>query len=175
MQIQVRTEDCSAQRTPLLVVSQSSALVGGAVRRSRTWLLDRLLWATLCADKIPWAQPGVALSNKEEGWRRDRERSHVLNAVKFNTRKCNTSFVLFFLFYLGYFDATVLFLSLVCGGIVVPGAVVVDQLPVPLGYTCLNERQENGYLCWWPDVKCLSFLIVSWAKTCFFSLASRCG
>lgn len=54
----------------------------------------------------------------------------------------------FFWFYLGYFDSPVLFLGLVRGGIVVPGAVIVDQLPVPLSYTCLSERQENRYLCW---------------------------
>lgn len=48
---------------------------GCARQLSPTWLLDRLLWATLCADKMPWAQPGVARSSKVEGWREDREKN----------------------------------------------------------------------------------------------------
>lgn len=47
------------------------------------------------------------------------------------------------LFYLGNFNAPILFLGLVCGGIVVPGAVVIDQLPVPLSYTCLNKKGKR--------------------------------
>lgn len=46
-------------------------LVRRAVGLLCTWFLDRLLWATLCADKIPWAQPGVARSSKVEGWREE--------------------------------------------------------------------------------------------------------
>lgn len=49
-----------------------------------------------------------------------------------------------YLFYLGNFNAPILFLGLVGGGIVVPGTVVINQLPVPLGYTCLNKRKEEG-------------------------------
>lgn len=40
--------------------------------------------------------------------------------------------------YLGNFDAPVLFLGLMCGGIVVSGTVVIDQLPVSLCNTCLG-------------------------------------
>lgn len=49
---------------------QSTAIVGKQSEMSEycTWFRDRLLWATLCADRSPWAQPGVALSNKDEGW-----------------------------------------------------------------------------------------------------------
>lgn len=34
-----------------------------------TWFLERLLWAMLWADRMPWAQTGVALSNRDAGWR----------------------------------------------------------------------------------------------------------
>lgn len=47
------------------------------------------------------------------------------------------------LFYLGNFNAPVLFLGLVRGGIVVPGTVKIDQLPVPLRYTCLNKKKKR--------------------------------
>ena len=49
------------------------------------------------------------------------------------------------LFYLGNFNAPVLFLGLVCGSIVVPGTVIIDQLPVPLSNTCLNKKRSMCY------------------------------
>lgn len=44
------------------------------------------------------------------------------------------------LIYLCNFNAPVLFLGLVRSSIVVPGAVVINQFPVPLSYTSLNEK-----------------------------------
>lgn len=48
-----------------------------------------------------------------------------------------------YLFYLGNFNAPIFFLGLVRGGIVVPGTVIIDQLPVPLSYTGLNKRKRG--------------------------------
>lgn len=47
-----------------------------------------------------------------------------------------------YLIYLGDFDPPVLFLGLVCGGIVVSGAVIINQFPVPLSYTCLKSKEK---------------------------------
>lgn len=102
-----------------------------------TWLRDRLLCATLCADRSPWAQPGVALSNKDEGWQtKSRDRNQTLSSSMPANAPC-----IMYLFYLGNFNGPVLFLSLVSDGIVVPGTVVIHQFSIPLCYTCLNTRR----------------------------------
>lgn len=54
-------------------------------------------------------------------------------------------------FYLGNFDAPILFLGLVCGGIVVPGTVIIHELPVPLSYTRLDEK--GAIIC---HIRCLN-------------------
>lgn len=47
-----------------------------------------------------------------------------------------------YMIYLGNLNAPVLFLGLVCGGIVVSGAVVINQFSVPLSYTCLKSKEK---------------------------------
>ena len=121
----------------VMVVSQPTSDVKG------TWLLERLLWATLCADRMPCAHPGVALSNKEEGWKRENQFTwwHLLNLVTGMCRPPDNYF-LFFSPYLGNFNAPILFLGLVCSSIVMPGTIVINQLPVPLGDTSLSTRKQ---------------------------------
>lgn len=105
-----------------------------------TWFRDRLLWATLWADRSPWAQPGVALSNKDEGCQTGaKKKGEKSNSVKFSELECPMMYSI----YLGNFNAPILFLRLVSDGIVVPCAVVIHQLPVALCYTCLNTRWES--------------------------------
>ena len=48
--------------------------------------------------------------------------------------------------YLGDFDAAVLFLVLVCGRVVVSGAVEIHQFPVPLSDTGLHQEHRDIYL-----------------------------
>lgn len=45
--------------------------------------------------------------------------------------------------YLRNFDAPILFLGLVCGGIVVPSTVEIDELSVSLSNTCLDKRKQK--------------------------------
>lgn len=45
--------------------------------------------------------------------------------------------------YLRNFDASVLFLGFVCGGIVVPSTVEIDKLSVSLSNTCLDKRKQK--------------------------------
>lgn len=49
--------------------------------------------------------------------------------------------------YLRNFDAPVLFLGLVRGGIVVPSTVEIDKLSVSLSNTCLDKRKQKKKKC----------------------------
>lgn len=59
-----------------------------------------------------------------------------------NLRLINVIHIIYFE-YLCNFDAPVLFLGLVCGGIVVPSTVEIDKLSVSLSNTCLDERKHK--------------------------------
>lgn len=135
--------------TSLNVISHVSTGLAGkqsGMSESCTWLRDRLLWATLCADRSPWAQPGVALSNKDEGWQTQRREG---NQTLPGSLSVNAPCIMY-LFYLCNFNAAVLFLSLVSDGIVVPGTVVIHQFSIPLRYTCLNTGKKSIWILDFP-------------------------
>lgn len=72
----------------------------------------------------------------------DRSKSRERNQAPANSWTVNAPCAMCS-FYLGNFNATILFLRLMSDGIVVPRTVIVHQLSVALRYTCLNTRKVS--------------------------------
>lgn len=85
---------------------------------------------------LGWPSP----TRRTAGRARKSEQSDTATKTLFDTMHYNATSK--YLIYLGDFDPPVLFLGLVCGGIVVSGTVIINQFPVPLSYTCLKSKEK---------------------------------